>query len=416
MPLPISYAMRSGWSLAPEYVADVLIVGAGPGGSSAAALLARRGWDVLLVDRAEFPRDKTCGDGLTPRAIPALDQLGLLKELSGRYQRISGARLVAPGGFTWQMRFSDHNLGLPPYGLVVPRLELDDRLLQHAVSRGATFRGGVQVTEPIYEGRQVVGVRARTGGETLSLRAPLTIIATGASIGLLRAFHVVERMPPGVNAIRGYFAGVRDLSDQFEFYFDRELSPGYAWIFPLADGRANVGLGIFSRSDTHHPPSTRGLLDGFVERHPRLRGAKPIGPPQGYPLRIDFPRYRGAGAGYLLVGEAAGLVNPVTGEGIDLALESAAIAAEAADAALRRGDTGPRTLAHYDHMLRTRYAGFFRGVHLLLRIATSPRALDLLIRKAPHRPYLAHALAGINMGVLSPWVAFSPRTWRDILT
>jgi flavin-dependent dehydrogenase len=222
-------------------------------------------------------------------------------------------------------------------------------------------------------------------------------------------------MPRGVNAIRGYFEGVGDLSDEFEFYFDREFSPGYAWVFPLAGGRANIGLGLFSRRNGKEAHNLPRALSEFMARRGRLRDARPLGLPKGYPIRIDFPRGPATGDGFLLVGEALGLVNPVTGEGIDLAMESAEIAAEAIDAALARGDMSARGLRAYEHALRARYASFFRGVHLLLRLATTPRAINVLIRQAQRRPQLARTIAGINLGVASPWRAFSPATWRDIL-
>jgi flavin-dependent dehydrogenase len=443
--------------------ADVLIVGAGPAGCAAAALLARRGHDVLLVDRAHFPRDKTCGDCLTPRAIAALGRLGVLPELlSAGYRQVGGARLVAADGTTFSMRFGDYDLGLPAYGLVVPRLELDERLRQRAVAAGARFLAGVRVTAPIYDltpqtpsrstplglltakplpsgegehlslppspetavpflewggrGGEVVGVQAEADGQTLAFRARLTILATGASIGLLRAFGVLQEMPPGINAIRGYFTGVPDLEDELEFYFDRELAPGYGWIFHLADGRANVGVGIFSRNGAGTGLNVCKLLAEFLQRHPRLRNARPVGSARGYPLRIDFPRCLPTGDGFLLAGEALGLVNPVTGEGIDLALESGELAAEAADRALRQGDTSATGLVPYRRALHARYASFFRGIHLLLKLATSPRALNVLIRQAGRKPHLARTIAGINLGMVSPWTAFAPRTWCDILT
>ncbi|MGC8782705.1 MAG: NAD(P)/FAD-dependent oxidoreductase, partial [Anaerolineae bacterium] len=192
--------------------AEVVIVGAGPAGSTLAALLAGRGHDVLLLDRAVFPRDKTCGDGLTPRAVAALGRLGLLDDLrSNGYREIRGALLRAPDGGRWHMRFADFDLGLPAFGLVIPRRELDEHLRRHAVGRGARFRGGVDVARPLYgeartSGRRVVaGVEARTAGGTLVVQARLTVVATGAAIGLLRAFGVLSVMPPGINAIRGYF-------------------------------------------------------------------------------------------------------------------------------------------------------------------------------------------------------------------
>lgn len=403
-------------------LAEVAIVGAGPAGSALAAHLAGRGHDVLLLDRAVFPRDKTCGDGLTPRAISPLARLGVLADLRATgYREIHGARLIAPNGCAWDLRFADHDLGLPTFGLVVPRRELDDVLLRRAVANGVRFRPAVDVTGPLYgpavgsARRTVIGVQGKRGGEVLQVSARLTVLATGAAIGLLRTFGFLQAMPAGVNAIRGYFDGVSGLEDRFEFYFERDLAPGYAWVFPVAEGRANIGLGVFSRSRSGPAPNLRALLADFLRRQPRLHDAAPVGPTKGYPIRIDFPESRVIGDGCLVVGEAAGLVNPVTGEGIDLALESAEIAADAIHAALAAGDTTVRGLRPYERALRARYAGFFRGVRLLLRLATGPRALNVLIRQAPRRPRLARIIAGINLGVASPWQAFAPWTWWEIL-
>jgi geranylgeranyl reductase family protein len=398
--------------------ADVVVAGAGPAGSTAAALLAARGWHVLLVDRAVFPRNKTCGDGLTPRAIPVLERLGVLAALKDSgHQVVKGARLIAPDETEWHLDFSEHNLELPPFGLVIPRHTLDRVLCQYAVTRGAQFLPGVHATGPLRDGAAVVGLQGRIGDRLVSLIAPLTILATGANIGLLRAFGLLETMPPGINAVRGYFAGVPDLADELEFYFDAALAPGYGWVFPLGDGRANIGLGTPVRSGAGSavPPLHRRMAE-FLARHPRLQAARSEGPLSGYPLRTDYPSCRSYGGGFLLAGEAAGLVNPVTGEGIDLALESAELAAKVADEALRQGDTSSRRLAPYDSALYARYAGFFRGARLLLRLATGPRAINILIRQALRKPHLANVIAGINTGTISPYAAFTPRVWWDILT
>lgn len=401
-----------------SYDADVLIVGAGPGGSSLAALLAGRGLDVLLADRAAFPRDKTCGDGLTPRAISVLERLGLLGQLEAAgYQRILGAELHPTGAAPYTLTFADHPVGLPPYGLVVPRFELDNLLLQNALAHGARFLPGFQAAAPVRDSSGVVtGVSGDLEGKPAVRRARLTVLAVGANIGLLRGFGLLQKMPPGINAIRGYFSGVPDLGSHFEFYFEPELAPGYAWVFPLADGRANIGLGVLDRGGEGGGRNVRKLLDGFLARSPRLQGATPAGPVKGFPLRIDFPSMRPGGDGFLLVGEALGLVNPVTGEGIDLAMESAELAASVAAAALARDAVTWRGLSPYGRALNRHYAGFFRGVKVLLRLATSPRAIRVLTRQAEKKPRLARLIAGINLGVASPWQAFSPLTWWDILT
>ncbi len=401
-----------------SYRADVLIAGAGPAGSALAGLLAARGVDVLLIDKARFPRDKTCGDGLTPRAIAALARLGVLAELeSAGYQRIEGARLYPAGAEPWTLDFAEHDLGLPPYGMVVPRYELDERLRAHAVSQGARFFGGFNAREP-FRDRAKGSARGLVGeaeGQTVTVEAPLTVVATGANMGLARAFGALSTMPPGINAIRGYYEAVRDLAPYFEFFFEPELAPGYAWVFPLADGRANIGLGVAARGNSSHR-NLKPLLDAFVARHPRLREARPDGPARGFPLRIDFPTVRPAGDGYLFVGETLGLVHPVTGEGIDLALETAELAAPVITAALSNGDVSARSLALYGQTLDAEYRSFFRGTRLLLRLATGPQAIRALARQGKKKPRLARLIAGVNLGVTSPWRAFSPVTWWDLLS
>lgn len=397
----------------PTYHADVLIAGAGPAGSALAGLLAARGLDVLLVDRARFPRDKTCGDGLTPRAIAALARLGVLPELEAAgYQRVEGARLHPAGGEPWTLNFADHDLGLPPYGLVAPRYELDERLRANAVRQGARFLAGFNAHEPLRAGEagRVRGLAGEMDGRAATAEAALTVVATGASIGLLRALGALRKMPPGMNAIRGYYGGVKDPTPHFEFFFEPELAPGYAWVFPLADGMANIGLGVPARGN-RDKRNLRPLLDAFIARQPRLREARPVGPAKGFPLRTDFPTARPVGKGYLLVGETLGLVNPVTGEGIDLALETAELAARFIAPAL---NGNPAALRGYSHALRREYRGFFIGARLL-GLAATPAAIRVLARQGKKKPRLARLIAGINLGVASPWQAFSPATWWDLL-
>ncbi|HEX9118716.1 MAG TPA: geranylgeranyl reductase family protein [Anaerolineae bacterium] len=401
-----------------EARADVIVVGAGPGGSTAAALLARAGWDVLLLDRADFPRDKTCGDGLTPRAVAVLEHLGLLGELQAQgYQAIEGARVISPRAEILDVPFAQYGpaLGLPPLGLVIPRYELDDRLRAHALACGARFQSGVHVTQPVSADGQVVGVAGTQGGKAFTARARLTILATGANIGLLKAFGVLSTMPPGVNAVRGYYRGVADLGKEFEFYFENEIVPGYAWVFPLSDGRANVGVGYFARSGDGKTPDVKRMLTDFLARHARFSDATPEGPVKGFPLRTDFPSHAASGPGFLILGESLGLVNPATGEGIDFAMESAELAAEAAAAALAGKDTTRRSLLRYDRLLERRYGSLFRGLQVVKHLAMGPRGISILVHKAQTRPHLARVIAGVTLGTISPWAAFAPRVWWDIL-
>jgi len=400
--------------------ADVLVVGAGPAGSTTACLLARQGWDVLLVDRAHFPRPKTCGDGLTPRAVATLHRLGLLPPLlAAGYPRIEGARLVAPDGHELHIRFAEHLRKLPGYGLVVPRAELDELLRRYAVGAGARFFSGFHALAPLRHDGRVAGVQGRLEGRIRTIRARLTIVATGVSIRFLRALGVLEHVPPVVRAARAYFEGVEGLNGDFEFHFRPEFMPGYAWIFPAPEGRANVGLGLFPPQRHDRCGHLGQLLNDFLSRLPemrqRFRHARLVSRVQAHPLRIDYPHNPVHGPGFLLVGEAAGLVNPITGEGIDLAMESGEIAAAVAGDALRRGDVSTKVLRRYEQALRRRFASLFIGLCRIRHWVMHPRALNILIAKAARRPGLATTIAGIVQGTMSPWTVLSPRTWWYIL-
>ncbi len=394
---------------------DIVVVGAGPAGSSLALLMARAGANVLLLDKARFPRDKTCGGGLTPRAMAVLERFGLLEAVESiAAQRVTGAHLRSPSGHVWRMEFDEIDSGLPPFGLIVPRYKLDEFLVEQAVAAGASFRPGAGVTDLMMEGRRVVGVTARHDGRREEILAPLTAIATGASISLLKRLRLLQRMPPVILAARGYYSGVTGLEGSLEFYFEGDMLPGYAWVFPMGDGRANVGMGMFPKGQRGSP---RQMLEDFVRSGPaadRFRGARLDGRIKGYPLRTDYPLYDACGDGFILLGESMGLVNPVSGEGIDLALESAEIAAPVALSALERGNTGARSLKEYDRRLRRRFEGYFRGMRILRDRAMAPGVLDSLILRSARDPALARTVTGINLGVVSPWVVIKKPglAWR----
>ncbi len=387
--------------------ADVVVVGAGPAGSGFALRLARQGFKVLVLDRSKFPREKTCGGGLTPRAVAALEDLGLLKRLLGRLStyRIGGALLFSPSGHRWRMDFSAVDFGLPSFGLIVTRLDLDAFLLEEAEEAGANFLPERKVTGFLRSDGRIVGVKAVHPAGEEEIRAPLVAIATGASIALHRKLGLLRSMPPVVLSARGYYSGVDGLGDVMEFYFESELMPGYAWIFPVGDGIANIGVGTFPVAGVKKNPYR--LLDWFLregQAAERLSGARLQSAVSGYPLRTDYPSHPVSGEGFLLLGESTGLVNPVTGEGIDLALESAELASGVAMSALKEGDFSRKMLSKYDGLLRNKFGSYFSGMRVLRDRAVNPYAMDRIIRAASDDPGLAKTVAGINLGVLPPQV------------
>ncbi|MGH6961892.1 MAG: NAD(P)/FAD-dependent oxidoreductase, partial [Dongiaceae bacterium] len=353
-------------------------MGAGPGGSSAAYWLARHGLDVRLLDKSEFPRDKTCGDGIAPRSLAALDRMGLLATLDA--PRFTAARAFGPGGR--QMRTSMGMLDscYPRYSLVIRRTDFDDAVRRHAIAAGAAFTGSFTVQSVQNDGDRVIVSGQREGrGESIETR--LAIVAAGANVALLKSLGILEKTPSMILAARAYFEGLDPTDDPLDFYFDDVIQPGYGWIFPLGDGTANVGAGLLARR--RRRATAREAFGFFLERNAaareRLTGARQIGPVKGYPLRIDFATAPTFGDRALLVGEAAGLVNPLTGEGIDFALESGEMAAEFAAGALKRGDLSHRSLREYDRRLRQKFQSLMVATTWLRRLYINPPALRLLM-------------------------------------
>jgi geranylgeranyl reductase family protein len=378
---------------------DAVIVGAGPGGSATAHFLARRGLDVLLVDKFAFPRDKTCGDGLTPRALRVLERMGLLGEVSQMGQPIRGYDVYAPNG-----RRTGADLTGSQAALVVPRLQLDDLVRERAVQSGARFAEKVSVTH-VEPGPSGVRVFA-DNGETFAAR--VAVLATGASTKVLLRSGILPRPPKAMLAARAYYRdGHHD--DRFELRFDHVPVPGYGWVFPLADGRVNAGVGFLPRR--WHRTTARAAFDTFVEK--RLPAAVQEGPVRGYPIRVDFLQSPTYAERTLLVGEAAGLVNPLTGEGIDYALESGEIAADHIAAMLSTGDFG--RVDQYDQQLRAQFGPVFRFCAQVRDWYCWPPLLNLLVPIANRRPDLRLLLTQVVLGEKRPATSGAAQTTARLL-
>jgi len=400
--------------------ADVIVVGAGPAGSAAAAQLAHAGHDVLLIDKVAFPRDKTCGDAITPRGVRALQHLGAFESIAARAHRLDGASLVSPSGLTLRVSFNDVLRDWPPFALVLPRVQMDDLLLAFALSKGARFMGECRVVG-LFETSGGAGVIARQGPEDrpVAWSARTVVLAVGAHMGLLQQAGLLRETPPVISAARAYWQNVDGDPDNLCFYFDRRLPLGYAWLFPTGPRQANIGLGVFPGSPARQGQSTPALLADFVRHYPplreRLQRAGPVGPTRAFPIRADFPPPRLTQNRFLLVGEACGLVNPVTGEGIDLALESGLIAAESIHHALKARASASAPFERYEQALRRRFSAYFRELRWLRNIVMRRRPLEILIDRSSRRPDLLAVITRLSLGLISPRVAFSPRVWRDLL-
>jgi geranylgeranyl reductase family protein len=398
---------------AADRVADVLVVGGGPAGSSAAYWLARAGLDVAVLEKAHHPREKVCGDGLTPRAVASLDAMGIDTSPAAGWVRHRGLRVYGGGQVVevdWPQLSS-----WPDFGLIRTRREFDELLARHAVAAGARVHEGVTVTEPLLDDAgRVVGVHAAAGDDRApqTWRAPLVISAEGLSgrlgksLGLLRR----EDRPLGV-AVRRYIRSPRGEDDYLDISFDlsdqgptAESMPGYGWVFGMGDGTANVGFGLLdtrSAGDVDHRAVLRRWLAGLPPEW-ELDEEHAVSPVRGAGLPMGFSRQPAYTRGLLLAGDAAGAVNPFNGEGISYAMETGRMAAESAIDALAAPE-GPRreaALRRYPQRLAAEYAGHHRLGAGFLALLSHPELVRFATAHGLKRPALVRTALRL-MGNLS---------------
>lgn len=388
---------------------DVVIVGAGPAGSATAYHLARSGLRVALLDKMDFPRDKTCGDGLTPRALKMLEKMGIIREVEQRAYRCHSITLRQSDDVTYPLSLSQLN-GLPDHILVLPRLIFDDLVRQHALAAGATFIPHAWVD----------GITYHTSGDTVQvhvqghepLSCALAVIATGANSALLRELGLLRSAPPVNRAARTYFENVEGLDDTIVLFFDGVELPGYGWVFPTSPTTANIGCGVFFDSSTPQPTLLRHLLQEHPYLRRLLKHARQVAPIKGYALRTDFSPAHSGNEYILVVGEAVGLVNPITGEGIDYALESAQLAADAILSGWQ-GDRGISRVSikeNYRTALTKKYRYQLMLNHLAQKVYFRDGALERLLTRAQSRGYLRQAIVDACFGSADPLVMFTPKT------
>ncbi len=333
---------------------DVIVAGAGPAGSTAATVLAQNGRRVLMIDRAPFPRDKTCGDGIPPGTVGILQDLGLEAALhAADFQPIDTLRLVSARGRDWSLCFKPRRASAGFF--IARRVQFDDILFQHALACGASFQQG-NVRAPLLENGRVTGVRMDADGVERDMRAHVVIGADGATSAIARA--LLQEKPPESQravAIRAYLEHFEAFPHTVEFHFGAHFAPGYAWVFPLGNDSANVGVVVRTDRFKRRGASIEDLLREFIEskemraRRSSWRNLSGMATWQ-LPLAIPCKTPR-AFDGAVLAGDAARLVDALTGEGIHNAVVSGKLAADAVIRALDAGDVSQASLAGYEEML-----------------------------------------------------------------
>jgi menaquinone-9 beta-reductase len=385
---------------------DVLVVGGGPAGAAAAYWLADAGHRVLVVEKKTFPREKTCGDGLTPRAVRQLHDMGLAEPLS-RSLRFDGLRSIAHG-VTLELEWPEHP-EYPSYGYVVRRRDLDEMVAERAVKAGATLWSGAEAVEPLLEDGLVAGAVVRRDGVSEGVRARYLVVADGANSRFGRALGTArDRDYPLGMAVRGYFTSPFHDEPWIESHLDlRDRDgnhlPGYGWIFPVGDGTVNVGVGLLSTFSGWKSINTSKLMDAFVATAPERWGISPetsCGAPTGGKLPTGGSVTPNVGPTWLVVGDAAGSVNPFNGEGISLAYETGRLASDAVSTALSTGDG--LALARYPQQLEEIYGLYWKVARAFVRAIGNPAVMRELTRVGMQSRPLMEWVLRIMANLLRP--------------
>lgn len=363
---------------------EVVIVGGGPGGAAAAYWLARAGHSVVVVEKQRFPRDKICGDGLTPRAIHQLTDMGFdfaVPEL----HKIIGLRAYA-GGVKLEMPWPDHSV-YPNWGAVIRRTDLDMQVAALAEKQGAVIVQGT-TAEPVVEGGRLTGVLLKDGdGDERLLHPKVTVIADGSlsRFGRKLGAERNKAYPYGL-AVRGYYSSPRSDDQYLESHLDIRDSngsplPGYGWIFPLGDGQLNIGAGAVSTFKGWKDFNSNRLMEALIEALPEYWGVTPesvVVAPRGGKLPMTFSVSPKAGPNWVLVGDAAGAVNAFNGEGIDYGYETGRLASRYISQAIGSDDLG--LLQNYPAALEDQYGLYNKVARLFLTAIGRPQVMGALVR------------------------------------
>jgi geranylgeranyl reductase family protein len=401
--------------LAKPTLYDVVIVGGGPSGSACAYWLAEAGWSVCLIEKKHFPREKTCGDGLTPRSVFQLAEMGLEGIVATNGHKYNGLRAFGFGA-TLEMNWPEHPV-FPNYGYTITRFNLDGLVAENAEKSGADVLNGVEALGLLdaTQGRdgelvaaKGVVVKDKDTGATAEIRGRYVVAADGQNSRLGRDLGVTRNRnwPMGM-ALRGYYTSERHDEPWIDSHLDirdtnGQVVPGYGWIFPLGDGRVNVGVGLLSTGGAWKGVNTTKLQEYFVAQTAEAWGLSEetcLGAPTGGRLPMGLSIGPRVGANTLTIGDATGMVNPFNGEGIAYGYESGRLAAAVLGEALLAED--PTALALYDERLDAAYGDYYKVARGFVRLISEPKILQACVGLGLRVPPLMRELLAIMANLMS---------------
>ena len=380
---------------------DIIIVGGGPAGTSSALFASKMGLKSILLEKEFFPRDKICGDALSGKSVRMMRELNLLHEV----ERLKGAQINritfgSPSNKQFDISLnSNKNKKTKKKGFVIPRKIFDNFLFKKANTVTET-RQGVRVVDVIQKNNYVSGVIIKNeAGKEESIYAPIVLGCDGPFSIIARKLGLYKMdMNHTSVAIRCYYSGVKGLTDQIELHFLKEVKPGYLWLFPAGDGMANIGIGL-SKSDAKKESRTLSQILDEVTKSKyfknRFSDAKQLEKPIGWNLPLGTIHRKNHGNGFMLLGDAAGLVDPFTGEGIGNAMVSAKYAVEVAKESITKRDFSKDFFSKYDNLLWSELGKELRTSSKLQKLARSTFLLNFVINRASRNDEIKNIISSM---------------------
>jgi menaquinone-9 beta-reductase len=377
---------------------DCIVVGGGPGGSTAATFLSKKGKRVLLLEKEKFPRDKTCGDAISGKSLAILEEMGLVGAIEkADHGEIKGVLFSSPNGSVASIPFKgDGQIGK---GYTCRRQVYDNLLFQNA-KKHCDAMEGMMVTSLVKENGAVAGVKARgADGKEYEYRGKLVIGADSVNSVVAREIRGADVDPEHTCvAYRAYYSGIGGMTGCLEIHFVKSIMPGYFWIFPMENNLANVGVGMMMGDMKKHGTDLGKAMEDIIKNNPlfkeRFANAKMASPLKAWSLPFGSKRRKVHGENVLLVGDAAGLVDPFSGEGVGNAMLSGKIASEVAYEALTAGDTNEQFLSRYEERLWKAVWNELSTSYRMQKLGKVEVLLNFVVGKAARSPKAREAISG----------------------